>query len=125
MSKYEDVNNFLKKTKTYIIDHNIFLVKKTQDDIMNLGLTHEIVKKYILELEIEDYVEGPLIDKQYNGCKLWVFGIFLKDIHEEIYIKLSSRLDNQRPVCVSFHKSYKPLNYPFKTNTQNSKPLRI
>ena len=78
----------------------------------------------ILELEVQDYVDGPIEDHLHREFHIWIFGKASPIItSDEIYIKLSDRREGKMPVCLSFHKAIRPLNYPFK-NFNNHNPQR-
>lgn len=83
--------------------------KKTLEEL-------EIVPSYrkvvIESLTIEDYVEGPVIDKLNKLGEMWVFGKDVKD--REIYIKIMISEHCGQTICISFHLAEHPMKYPFK-----------
>ncbi len=116
------ISQYLKELKNALKNHKVFFLKRAEDGIMDLGLTNEIAIKIISELSQENYVKGPEKDYIGNNYFIWEFGVL--DV-VEIYIKMSDRKDNQRPVCLSFHKAKKPQSYPLKGKNQKLKQLRI
>lgn len=72
-------------------------------------LQREVIVK---NLQVQDYVEGPIIDVLNKEGEMWVFG---KDVKErEVYIKITLGYENGQTICISFHIAEKPLVYPFK-----------
>ena len=105
-----------------IIDISFELVwgrEKNSQGIIDLGLTKSDVKNIIRNLELIDYVTGPIKEKKPRKGYLWVFGI-QNDI-TEVYIKLKVSNYNdpgdlqKTVICLSFfHPSDRPLAYPYK-----------
>jgi hypothetical protein len=78
-----------------------------------LGLTRFIVTSDILlNLTKYDYCAGPLSEKGHPDA--WCFGKTINT--HEIYIKLTIEEKKKRKnaICISFHESTKPLNYPYR-----------
>ncbi|HPY81926.1 MAG: toxin [Bacteroidales bacterium] len=72
-----------------------------------------IERKNILEkLEVQDYSEGPLVEKLYGGADMWVFGKRIKK--KEVYIKITMGTVNNSVICISFHIAEHKMNYPLK-----------
>lgn len=68
-------------------------------------------EQILKELKVEDYSQGPIEDKIFNGSGLWVFG---KDVRKkEIYIKITISFTG-KVICISFHTAERPMRYPFK-----------
>ncbi len=44
---------------------------------------------------------------------MWVFGPVFKE--KEIYVKISIGRENDKVICISFHKVESKMYYPFKT----------
>ncbi len=111
-----EVEKYLMDFKVKMSVFNIFFrderLKNTQA-LLRMELTPDSRKKIIESIEVVDYSEGPLDDRLYGIASLWVFGKTLKK--REIYIKISMGRPNDRVICISFHDSEKPMNYPFKT----------
>lgn len=72
-------------------------------------LQREVIVK---SLQVQDYVEGPVIDVLNKESEMWVFG---KDVKgREVYIKITLGYQNGQTICISFHVAEHPLVYPFK-----------
>jgi hypothetical protein len=67
-------------------------------------------EEIILNLEVEDYSEGPLEESQQGGVEMWVFGKVIKG--QEIYIKLTISKVTGGAICISFHKAEFPMEFP-------------
>lgn len=78
--------------------------------ILEIPITKQ--KQIIEELEVKDYSQGPIEDTNFVGSPLWVFGKHLKG--HELYIKISMGMPNRSTLCISFHNSEFPINYPLK-----------
>ena len=73
-------------------------------------LQREVVVK---SLQVQDYVEGPVIDELNRKSEMWVFG---KDVKgREVYIKITLGYQNGQTICISFHIAEYPMLYPFKS----------
>lgn len=85
---------------------------KNQKALEELEIVPAHRKLIIENLAVEDYVQGPVIDKLNNLGEMWVFG---KDVKgREVYIKIMLGRTNCQTICISFHISEKPLQYAFK-----------
>ena len=72
-------------------------------------LQRELIVK---NLQVQDYVEGPVVDVLNKEGEMWVFG---KDVKgREVYIKITLGYENGQTICISFHIAEQPLVYPFK-----------
>lgn len=72
-------------------------------------LQRELIVK---NLQVQDYVEGPVIDVLNKEGEMWVFG---KDVKgHEVYIKITLGYENGQTICISFHIAEYPLKYPLK-----------
>lgn len=76
----------------------------------------EIVPSYrrvvIENLNVDDYVEGPVVDNLNALGEMWVFG---KDVKgREVYIKIMLSGYCKQTICISFHLAEHPLEYQFK-----------
>ena len=69
----------------------------------------------IRNLSFEDYSDGPVKETLYELQEMWIFGKLVKK--KEIYIKVSMGKMNSPAICISFHFSGKPLNYPLKSKS--------
>ena len=117
MATTKEVKFYLEHTIQLIKTFDIYWVRRDEvlKGIRDLGLTENIAKEVIIELVVQDYVEGPIEDHLQKEFHVWIFGKASPIVaSDEIYIKLSDRREGKKPVCLSFHKARRPLNYPFK-----------
>ena len=110
----EDVQRFLNQMKEKIKVFGIMYRDdrgKNAQALINLEITPKYRDSVIINLEVEDYSEGPVIDTFYRCCEMWVFG---KDVKgQEVYIKITLGKGSSA-LCISFHIAERPMNYPFK-----------
>lgn len=85
---------------------------KNQKTLEELEIVPSFRKVVIENLEVEDYVQGPVIDKLNRLGEMWVFGKDVKD--REVYIKIMLGGVNSQTICISFHIAEHPLQYAFK-----------
>ena len=87
--------------------------QKTLEELEIVPSYRKAHRKVIIEnLAVEDYVQGPVIDKLNNLGEMWVFG---KDVKgREVYIKIMLGGVNCQTICISFHLAEHPLQYAFK-----------
>jgi len=107
--------NFLKEFKDLMGQGNYYVKDhyKNIQALIELGIHVRLRDELILSIAVEDYSSGPIADEYHDGF-FWIFGKFLNNV--EIYIKLkivTIRNGNEKAVCLSFHASEYPLNYPF------------
>ena len=85
---------------------------KNQKALEELEIIPSYRKVVIESLTVNDYVEGPVVDKLNQLGEMWVFG---KDVKgREVYIKIMLGGHNCQTICISFHLAEYPLKYPFK-----------
>ena len=88
MSNREEVQKFLEEFKTFANVFDIFVIdtEKNIKDLLNLGLTANIRKDIILNLEVENYYRGPNKDRDLPKFDVWEFGVNLNkvDVHQTI-----------------------------------------
>ena len=111
----QQVEDFLKRLKEKIKVFDIIYRDDRGKNLQTLA-TLEIAPTYrkqvILNIEPEDYSEGPIVDTLNRMGEMWVFG---KDVKgHEVYIKITLGLPNSSTICISFHIAEHPMNYPFK-----------
>ena len=110
----EDVQRFLNQMKETIKVFGIMYRDdrgKNAQALINLEITPKYRDTVIVNLEVEDYSEGPVIDTLYRCGEMWVFG---KDVKgQEVYIKITLGKGSSA-LCISFHIAERPMNYPFK-----------
>ena len=110
----EDVQRFLNQMKEKIKVFGIMYRDdrgKNAQALINLEITPKYRDSVIINLEVEDYSEGLVIDTLYRCGEMWVFG---KDVKgQEVYIKITLGKGSSA-LCISFHIAERPMNYPFK-----------
>ena len=110
----EDVQRFLNQMKEKIKVFGIMYRDdrgKNAQALINLEITPKYRDSVIINLEVEDYSEGPVIDTLYRCGEMWVLG---KDVKgQEVYIKITLGKGSSA-LCISFHIAERPMNYPFK-----------
>ena len=80
--------------------------------LLDLDITPKLRKEIIMQLEVSDYIDGPLEDTLYRKGEMWVFG---KDVkYNDVYIKISKGAEGCGAFCISFHIAERPLKYKFK-----------
>ena len=89
---------------------------KNTQTLFDLEITRNQRLEILKTLSIKDYSEGPLEEKLHNGADMWVFGKIVKE--KEVYIKITMGMTGVQAICISFHISEHPMNYPFKTTTK-------
>lgn len=111
----DDVNSFLKQ---FNIKAQVFGIlfrddrPKNRETLLLLEITPLQREVIVKSLQVEDYVEGPVIDELNRRSEMWVFG---KDVKgHEVYIKITLGYENGQTICISFHIAEHALTYPFK-----------
>ena len=111
----QQVEVFLKRLKEKIKVFDIIYRDDRGKNLQTLA-TLEIAPTYrkqvILNIEPEDYSEGPVVDTLNKMGEMWVFGKNVKG--QEVYIKITLGLPNSSTICISFHIAEHPMTYPFK-----------
>lgn len=115
MITVEEVKEFLNQ---FNIKAQIFGIqfrndrKKNRETLFLLDISPLQRELIVKNLQVQDYVEGPVIDVLNKEGELWVFG---KDVKgREVYIKITLGYENGQTICISFHIAEHPLSYPFK-----------
>ena len=86
--------------------------EKNREALLQLDITPMQRELIVKNLQVQDYVEGPVIDVLNQEGEMWVFG---KDVKgREVYIKITLGYENGQTICISFHIAEHPLAYPFK-----------
>lgn len=83
-----------------------------------MGLTKLDFHKEVLSLTYKNYCKGPEPDRDMPGY-IWTFGGKIND--DEYYIKLKITHDKTKAICISFHLSEHPINYPLKYKEKSEK----
>lgn len=116
MIEQEEVEKFLKELKQKVDIFDILVLDdrgKNAQTLNDLEITPSKRKEVIKELKPEDYYQGPLDEKMQGLLPMWVFGKTIKG--HEVYIKISMGKPNSKAICISFHISEHPMDYPFKS----------
>ena len=111
----QQVEDFLKRLKEKIKVFDIIYRDdrgKNLQTLATLEITPTYRKQVILNIEPEDYSEGPIVDTLNKMGEMWVFGKNVKG--QEVYIKITLGLPNSSTICISFHIAEHPMTYPFK-----------
>ena len=115
MATKEQVEDFLKRLKEKIKVFDIIFRDdrgKNLQTLATLEITPTYRKQVILNIEAEDYSDGPIVDTLNKMGEMWVFG---KDVKgHEMYIKITLGLPNSSTICISFHIAEHPMSYPLK-----------
>ena len=111
----EEVERFLNQFHEKLKIYNIFFRddrEKNLQTLTELEITSNDRIEIIKTIKVEDYSSGPIVDTLNKMGDLWVFG---KDVKgNEVYIKISLGLPNNKTICISFHKAEYKMSYPFK-----------
>lgn len=114
MASVDEIDQFLKEFKVKMKIWDILFLNRAKNlqTLAELEITPGYRKNILEELESTDYSEGPLLDNMMNDSDMWVFGKKIK--RQEVYIKITMGKPNLSTVCISFHLSEYPMQYPLK-----------
>ncbi len=115
MATKEQVEAFLKRLKEKIKVFDIVFRDdrgKNLQTLATLEINTTVRKQVIMNIEPEDYVEGPIVDILNKVGEMWVFGKNVKG--QEVYIKITLGLPNNSTICISFYIAEHKMNYTFK-----------
>ena len=114
MSNREEVQKFLYDFNVLanVFDIIVIDTEKNLQALLDLGITAKIRKEIIMDLKVENYFQGPNKDRDRPQFDVWEFGYKFNDNYE-IYIKLSTRKDKSRCICLSFHRAEHKIIYPY------------
>lgn len=85
---------------------------KNMQTLLELEITPKYREDIIMQLESDDYVEGPIEDTLNKKGEMWVFG---KDVKgKDVYIKISMGISNSSAICIFFHIAERKIKYKFK-----------
>jgi hypothetical protein len=119
MIEAEDVRRFLEQFNAKVNVYGILFRDdrgKNREALLILDITPMQRELIVKTLELQDYVEGPVIDVLNKQGEMWVFG---KDVKgREVYIKITLGYENGQTICISFHVAEHPMEYPFKSIRQ-------
>lgn len=116
-----DVQKFLTKCKLVLSLSEILTEFSEQDKntVSYLGYQLDDIKDEVLNLQVCDYIKGPLRDDKGYAKDWWVFGKVIQD--REVYIKLKVKdynLEGEQQLscfCISFHFAKYTLKFPYKS----------
>lgn len=113
-NKKQAIADFLAEFKAIVVrGRGLDVIPRRENNqaLIDLGITAKIRKEEILLLSVEDYCEGPRVDRDRPGY-MWFFGKKLNC--QEVYIKLKiAQVDGIKIAkCISFHPAKSPLIYP-------------
>ena len=110
----DDVKSFLDNLRLKIDIFGVIYLNRSKNTqtLLDLDISPSSRTKIIKELKVEDYSEGPLSENMNGWPDMWVFGKQIKGT--EVYIKVSMGNENNKSICISFHSSEHPMQYPFK-----------
>lgn len=112
----EYVENFLEELREILTNKksklDIIQTVKNTETLLELNYNSEDIKKELLNLKIQEYVESVLDTK--DGTTLNVFSKIIKS--QQVYIKIKIRSkENKTVLCLSFHfAEYKIDYFPYK-----------
>lgn len=109
------VKSFLQELKQIIKVWGIIFSNRPKNSIQNLAdlsITAKMREEIILNLDVEDYSEGPFEESQQGGAEMWIFGKSIKN--QQVYIKLTISKITGGAICISFHKAEFPIEFPLK-----------
>lgn len=86
--------------------------EKNIESLARAGILASDVKDFILGLRVEDYLNGP-VDDRNTGEKdcVWEFGVKASDDMKDFYIKV---MVSDEVICYSFHEQEKPFVYHYR-----------
>ena len=85
---------------------------KNRQTLLDLEMTTTGRNTVLNSLAWHDYSQGPMPDTLNGGPAMWVFGKMVRG--KEIYIKITMGIKGAQVICISFHISDYPMNYPYK-----------
>ena len=89
---------------------------KNRQTLLDLEMTTAGRNTVLKSLVRHDYSQGPLSDTLNGGPAMWVFGKMVRG--KEIYIKITMGIKEAQVICISFHTSDHPMQYPYKQQKQ-------
>lgn len=115
MASKQEVEKYLREIKLKMEIFGILFLDdrgKNQQTLHDLEISPAKRKEIIGSWVVEDYSQGPLEEKMRGILPMWIFGKQIKN--REVYIKVSMGIENNQAICISFHISEHPMNYPLK-----------
>jgi hypothetical protein len=86
---------------------------KNKQSMLDLEIRPIDREKFIDQLTIEDFSEGPQPEDWHGSKEMWVFGKEVKS--KEVYIKICLGAPNSNVICISFHMAEYPMTYPLRS----------
>lgn len=111
------VKSFLQEFKQMAKIWGLVFINRPKNIIQNtanLSITARMREEIILDLQVDDYSQGPIDETQLGGSEMWVFGKCIKN--QLFYIKLTISKVAGTAICISFHKAEYPMEFPLKNN---------
>jgi hypothetical protein len=115
MSTHAEVAKFLSVFKAKMKIWNVVFMDNRDKNVrtlMVLEYNGPERTKFLEELKVEDYSQGPLPEEWLGGKEMWVFGKKIKG--HEIYIKITLGPPSANVICISFHIAEHPIKYPLR-----------
>jgi hypothetical protein len=108
------VTDFLIEFKALIHENRLHIKDhdKNRNSLLELGLTGKQREEILLSLLVNNYCSGPIQD-EYKPGHYWVFGVQVDEVEIYIKLKIAGAPGAENAICFSFHKSERPLKYPF------------
>jgi hypothetical protein len=116
----EDIENFLNKVKSIVVNASNFdliLRDKNIRDMATINFTTDDCRNEIMNLNYTNYESGPTDERDPNHKgTFWIFGKCINSY--DFYIKLKIALKNgiEKVACLSFHIAEHPLRKPYNAN---------
>ena len=114
MATKDEIEQFLSDFKQKLEFWGLYIRldrKKNAETLAELELNFLKVKAILNELKINNYAQGPEEDILYKNQDMWIFGKNIKG--KEVYIKITLGQLSDKVICISFHFSEHPMQYPF------------
>lgn len=115
MTDRYDAENFLNDFKFKLDFWGILFRDERNKNALTLaelGITSNNRIEIIKQLQVENYSEGLIPERLYGNADMWIFGAIVKK--QEIYIKISMGIPNNKTICISFHIAEFEMHFPFK-----------
>lgn len=92
--------------------------EKNLNSIYKHGLTIDMAKTYIKDLEVEHYWKGPEPDdKDINNYDWWFFARWINTPLGKTLFYIKIRIETrgrEQVICLSFHEADYPIIFPYK-----------
>jgi hypothetical protein len=110
------VEAFLKALREAISKNGLHVIPRASNTqaLLDLGLTPKLREEIVLNLQVENYAQGPLPDDQGMPGDVWIFGCEVNSREVYVKLKLVEVQGEKYTKCLSFHPSQYTLQYPLK-----------